>query len=72
KRQVAVRADIISPYKLYANDEFIRAAHRRNLAVIPWTVNDPDEMAKLLELGADGIISDYPDRLQAVWQRRVK
>jgi len=69
---VATRADIISPYKLYANTEFIREAHARGLAVIPWTVNDPSEMEALLARGVDGIISDYPDRLAAVWSKRQK
>jgi glycerophosphoryl diester phosphodiesterase len=36
------------------------------LKVIPWTVNDPADMARLIDLGVDGIISDYPNRLRAV------
>ena len=36
------------------------------LKVIPWTVNDPADMARLIGLGVDGIISDYPNRLRAV------
>lgn len=67
---ISAKADVISPYKLYANDEFVRAAHRRGLAVIPWTVNDSGEMQDLLDLGVDGIITDYPDRLAAVWRVR--
>jgi glycerophosphoryl diester phosphodiesterase len=69
---VAARADIVSPYKLYANTDFVRDAHARGLAVIPWTVNDPAEMRALFARGVDGIISDYPDRLAAVWQERKK
>ena len=45
----------------------IKAAHRNNLAVHYWTVNDPDEMRELIELGADGIMSDYPHRLAEVY-----
>lgn len=66
------RADIISPYKLYANTDFVRTAHEQGLAVIPWTVNESSEMEELLNRGVDGIISDYPDRLAAVWKKRVK
>jgi glycerophosphoryl diester phosphodiesterase len=36
------------------------------LAVVPYTVNDPADMASLIELGVDGIITDYPDRLRRV------
>jgi glycerophosphoryl diester phosphodiesterase len=34
--------------------------------VIVWTVNDPAAMARLIEQGVDGIITDYPDRLRRV------
>ena len=41
-------------------------AHALGLKALPWTVNDPSEMRKLIALGVDGIITDYPDRLRAV------
>lgn len=41
---------------------FIRAAHARNMAIHFWTVNEPAEMLRLIALGADGIVTDYPDR----------
>jgi glycerophosphoryl diester phosphodiesterase len=68
---LAVNADILSPYKLYVNAGFVADAHAKKLAVIPWTVNDAGEMQRLIELGVDGIISDYPDRLQKVYQNRA-
>ena len=43
--------------------EFVAAAHARNLHVHAWTVNSPEDMRRLLDLGVDGIMTDYPDRL---------
>jgi glycerophosphoryl diester phosphodiesterase len=42
---------------------FIDAAHDRNLQVHAWTIDDVDDMQRLIDLGVDGIITDYPDRL---------
>jgi glycerophosphoryl diester phosphodiesterase len=36
------------------------------LKLIPWTVNEPADMARLIGAGVDGLISDYPNRLRAV------
>lgn len=44
----------------------VAEAHALKLTVIPWTVNEPDDMARLIDAGVDGIITDYPDRLRTV------
>jgi len=40
---------------------FIREAHAKNLAVEPWTVNDPALMKQYIEWGVDGVMTDRPD-----------
>jgi glycerophosphoryl diester phosphodiesterase len=40
---------------------FVRLAHKADLAVQVWTVDEPDDIRRLLEWGVDGIISDRPD-----------
>jgi len=46
-----------------ATRRFLDAAHARNLRVHVWTVNDTESMQRLIQLGVDGIMTDYPERL---------
>ena len=55
-----------SPFYRELTAERVREAGALGLAVIPWTVNDRVDMARLIDLGVDGIITDYPDRLRQV------
>jgi glycerophosphoryl diester phosphodiesterase len=45
---------------------FIDRAHRRNIAVQYWTINDAETMRELIELGCDCIMTDDPELLQSV------
>jgi glycerophosphoryl diester phosphodiesterase len=61
---------IWSPFHGTLTEAQVREAHALGLQVLPWTVNDTDTMETLMDWGVDGIISDYPDRLREVMQRR--
>jgi glycerophosphoryl diester phosphodiesterase len=45
---------------------FVRAAHEVGKQVHVWTINEPDEMNRLLDMGVDALISDRPDVLKQV------
>jgi len=45
-------------------------ARKLGLKVVPWTVNEPGYIARFLDLGVDGIITDYPERVRAELARR--
>jgi len=45
-------------------------AHALGLTVLPWTVDAPGDMERLIEMGVDGLITDYPDRLRKVMAGR--
>ena len=50
---------------------FVRAAHRCGIAVHVWTVDDPAEIERLLDLGVDGIMTDRPEVLRAAFVARA-
>jgi glycerophosphoryl diester phosphodiesterase len=47
----------------------VAAARAAGLRIVAWTVNEPADIDKVLQLGVDGIISDYPDRVRDALQR---
>jgi glycerophosphoryl diester phosphodiesterase len=57
---------IWSPYFGDVDPELISESHRLGLQVVVWTVNTPADMARLIDIGVDGIISDHPDLLRKV------
>ena len=55
----------IGPWHGAVDAELVDAAHARGLAVRPWTVDDPAEVARLVALGVDGVITNAPDIARA-------
>ena len=53
------RGDLITP-------ALVEKAHRAGLQVVAWTINEPEQMRRLIAAGVDGIMTDYPDRLVSV------
>ena len=49
---------------------FVARAHDHGLAVHVWTIDEPDEMDRLIDLGVDGIMTDRPSVLEGILQRR--
>jgi len=66
----ALGAKTWSPHALDLTPALVVEAHALGLAVVPWTVNEPKDMALVLTLGVDGLITDYPDRLRAVLESK--
>lgn len=57
---------IYSPYYIFVNKKLVRQCHERGIRLVPWTVNDVPAMRRLIRLGVDGIITDYPDKIAEV------
>ncbi|MDE2379039.1 MAG: glycerophosphodiester phosphodiesterase [Bradyrhizobium sp.] len=62
----AARGVIWSPYFGDVTPALVAEAHEAGLRVVVWTVNKPEDMARMIALGVDGIISDRPDLLRRV------
>jgi glycerophosphoryl diester phosphodiesterase len=50
-----------------SSKSFVRTLHRHGIAVHYWTIDDPDEMRRLIEIGADGIMTNIPSLLKQVY-----
>lgn len=64
--QLGFVPDIWSPNYELVTSQMIAEAHSMDMKVIPWTVNTTEEMNDLVEMGVDGIITDYPDRAKSL------
>ncbi len=57
-------------YRPVTTREMVDEAHTAGMGVIPWGVNDIATMNRLIDIGVDGIITDYPDRLRDLLETR--
>jgi glycerophosphoryl diester phosphodiesterase len=64
--------EVVIPQFRLASRQLITEVHEEGLKVFAWTVNDESEIERLLELGVDGIITDYPEKVVAVLKRHAK
>ena len=62
--------DVYSPSAHLVDAGRVEAVHEHGAQIIPWTVNDPGVMTRLIDLGVDGLITDYPNRAKQVLAAR--
>ena len=60
------KPEIYSSHFSLVNDDLLDYCRAHDIKVIPWTVNEHQDIRKMLEYGVDGIISDYPDRVMSI------
>ena len=58
------KPEIYSPdFRLVKNELFVDAIKSTGMKLIPWTVNNPQDIRKMIDFNVDGIITDYPERV---------
>ena len=66
KAAVDIGARQLCPRFTSVTAELAQQAHRSDLHVATWTVNEPDDIRAMIAAGVDGVMTDFPDRLQAI------
>ncbi|MCA0132845.1 glycerophosphodiester phosphodiesterase family protein [Winogradskyella alexanderae] len=69
-QSLSFKPKIISPFYKLLSKDLISTLHAENHLVIPWTINEVKDMTHLIDMGVDGIITDYPDRLIDLLENR--
>lgn len=64
--EIGFLPSIYSPYFKLINKQDITDLQKKKIRVIPWTVNETEDMSRLKSWGVDGIITDYPNRAAAL------
>ena len=70
ERALALGAEAINPERSLASPELVDSAHGEGLSVYVYTVDDPEEMHRLLDLGVDGLFTNYPGRMRTLLASR--
>lgn len=66
----AIGADVVSPYYTEISKDDVDLAHKYGMKVVPWTVNNVQDMEMLYAMGVDGMISDKPWILRAFLEKK--
>lgn len=65
-KELGFSPHIYSPHYSLITSDLIKKAHDKNIKVVPWTVNTEEKVNELVNLGVDGIITDYPNYLKDI------
>jgi len=60
--RLSFKPDVLGPHFSLVDQDLVDACHALDIAVTPWTVNESEDIDRMMKLGVDGIITDYPNR----------
>ena len=53
----------LSPHHTITDEALVKKSHEKGMKIVPWTVDKPEDIKRILDLKVDAIISNYPDRV---------
>jgi glycerophosphoryl diester phosphodiesterase len=62
-KKLTFKPDVYSPFFKLLTPKEVKCCHKKKIKVIPWTVNETLDIQSVINLGVDGIITDYPNRI---------
>jgi glycerophosphoryl diester phosphodiesterase len=62
--------EVYSPDFNLVNEDLVSFCRKKEMKLIPWTVNEKRDMEDLIEMGVDGLITDYPDRFNELKEKQ--
>lgn len=71
-KSLSFKPNVYSPRHTLVSKTLVASCHSQNIQVVPWTVNDEDDLLRLLDCDVDGIITDFPDKVIEISQGLLK
>jgi len=59
------------PHFSMVNERYLSWSKKQGYSINTWTVNEPEDIRRMVDLGVDIVISDYPDRIRDIIKRKV-
>ena len=53
----------LSPHHTITDETLVKKCHEMGMKIVPWTVDKPEDIKRMIDLKVDAIISNYPDRV---------
>ena len=53
----------LSPHHTITDEALVQKCREKGIKLVPWTVDKPEDIKRILDLGVEAIISNYPDRV---------
>ena len=62
-KKLKITPEWLSPHHSITTEEMVKKCHEKGMKIVPWTVDAPEDIKRMIDLKVDAIISNYPDRV---------